>query len=671
LEGLFLIAKRALAAPNLNIEESHTDFMSFRDDGGIMLAPKGIQEYVPALYLARLLTHFAKMPVILSIGGITDTHKIGLVKVPSDDSVRAWLKKTLRDFDYLEHKLVNRQGDLIVHGPSGTSAVYQETQSEIEKAHQAVTRIYPYAVRAVHDLTGTWLDELEINSATPTERIETLLIMQGSLYPNAAEALEELEEKGWSGMACISVRCFNPFPEEKLFAWFNMAQRIVVLDRSNSFGSIPPLASRILSSLARFTSCQPASAGKQLRILVGGLGGREITVAEMKEIFLSTHLLFVPPQEWEAALIREWLEQDPILRAMLQEAAALDLRNTNRHTRVPTHLRYQRDQDEEFEARTQMLKRFLSAKNYTAFLAAYQQVEFVGQREILQESTLLQQVVLYVEIRLARHGIESGQADKRHALLLLRYGREQSDRDLAKRYLEENPKEAEDLSAALMSSYGVAAGSPIYGQRIEDAGGLVPRAAEAIELTSQESRPQSNVTAVDSVPSPQPQYSSEEAQQIEELLTQMVTLQGEEPLFYNPEDFEHELVSRLQKETGSALFELNKRCLPAEAEELLLNFRHLYRDTIDRTLHREILAQHHAPELRELFEGEGMKRLTELVEGLNEMLQAEPLEKRQKTIARELERYLEERCLPGLPKNPSFYLEYYRDWVVPGLLQID
>ena len=46
LEGLFLIAKRALAAPNLKIEESHTDFMSFRDDGGIMLAPKSIQEYV-------------------------------------------------------------------------------------------------------------------------------------------------------------------------------------------------------------------------------------------------------------------------------------------------------------------------------------------------------------------------------------------------------------------------------------------------------------------------------------------------------------------------------------------------------------------------------------------------------------------------------------------------
>ncbi|MBW1953872.1 MAG: hypothetical protein JRI50_00435 [Deltaproteobacteria bacterium] len=44
LECLFVLTKRALAAPALNIEESHTDFMTFRDDGAIMLSPKSVQE---------------------------------------------------------------------------------------------------------------------------------------------------------------------------------------------------------------------------------------------------------------------------------------------------------------------------------------------------------------------------------------------------------------------------------------------------------------------------------------------------------------------------------------------------------------------------------------------------------------------------------------------------
>jgi pyruvate/2-oxoacid:ferredoxin oxidoreductase alpha subunit len=129
LECLFVLCRRALAAPALNIEESHTDFMTFRDDGAIMLSPKSTQEFVPCLYLARLLTHWARLPVVASLGGITDTHKIGLVKVPPDREVQAWLAKWLRDFDFLEDKLLNRQGGVIVHGPSATNEHYQETQS--------------------------------------------------------------------------------------------------------------------------------------------------------------------------------------------------------------------------------------------------------------------------------------------------------------------------------------------------------------------------------------------------------------------------------------------------------------------------------------------------------------------------------------------------------------
>ncbi|HZE22229.1 MAG TPA: hypothetical protein VE082_09260, partial [Desulfobaccales bacterium] len=129
LECVFVLARRALAAPALNIEESHTDFMSFRDDGAIMLSPKSIQEFVPCLYLARLLTHFARLPVVASLGGITDTHKISLVKVPPDRGVQAWLDRVLEDVDFLEDKLLNRQGEVIIHGPSATGEVYQETQS--------------------------------------------------------------------------------------------------------------------------------------------------------------------------------------------------------------------------------------------------------------------------------------------------------------------------------------------------------------------------------------------------------------------------------------------------------------------------------------------------------------------------------------------------------------
>jgi pyruvate/2-oxoacid:ferredoxin oxidoreductase alpha subunit len=626
--------------------------MSFRDDGGIMLAPKGIQEYVPALYLARLLTHFAKMPVIVSIGGITDTHKIGLVKVPPDDRVRSWLRTTLKEFDYLEHKLVNRQGDIVVHGPSGTSAVYQESQSEIEKAHRAAAAIAPYAVRAVHELTGVWLDELEAavqrvspgGEAVPGSA-ETVMILQGSLYPNAVEALRELEEDGWTGMGCLSVRTFNPFPEERLFPWFEGARRLVVLDRSNSFGSVPPLAARIFASLARWQAKVGRSAPLSLRTLVGGLGGREITVREMKEILLSTHLLFHRAEEWEPPLIAAWLAEDTVLQGLVNEAAALEVHNTNRHTRVPRHLRAPAAERDEYGERVASLGRELTAKNYATLLANYHHVEFVAPREFLEETALLQQLVLYVEVRLARHAAGSGRGSRRHGQILCHYSQDPRDQEMAAGLLQQQP--ILPASGVVVMPVGEVAGQA----------GAPPAAL-----------PQTSGALESGAPPAVVSFDAREAERIVTILSELVVLHGEEPLYYNPEDFEHELLRRLQNAPDSPLHRLSERLPGPQADDLLWGYRCCYRDLIDHTLQREILTQHHAPELRELFYEEGRARLVALARHFAVHLQEVEPAAAAKIVQGELERYLNERILPHYPKHALFYLEYFRNWVAPGVL---
>jgi pyruvate/2-oxoacid:ferredoxin oxidoreductase alpha subunit/Pyruvate/2-oxoacid:ferredoxin oxidoreductase gamma subunit len=688
LEGLFLITKRALAAPNLNIEESHTDFMSFRDDGGIMLAPKSIQEYVATLYLARLLTHFAKLPVIVGIGGITDTHKIGLVKVPPDERVRNWLRKTLEGFDFLEHKLINRQGDIIVHGPSGTSAVYQETQSELEKAHQAAVRIYPYAVQAVEELTGLRIAEIEAAcqsiatsprgiSALPGDTLqtgvcpagdttgqfpvfETVMILEGSLVPNAVEALRELEESGWNGMACLSVRLFNPFPEEQLAPWLDRARRIVVLDRSNSFGSVPPLASRVMGTLARAAARDGARNPRSLRTLVGGLGGREILVREMKELLLSTHLLFSPLEEWEGSLIARWLTDDPILKTLLEEAAALDLRSTNRHTRVPEHLRSRDAEKREYAQRLESLSRCLLARDYSTLLSHYSRVEFIAPREVLGETSLLQQIVIHVELRLAREALKQPQAAWRHAAVLLVYSQDPADRDLARRSLEKR-KDAVPLAPRLLEQWGV----PV--QVHEALGGAGPVDPES---GCGESAPASfSASFADSPPVEEMTFDQEEVGRIESILKDLVRLQGEKPLYYNPEDYERELLNRLQREPASRLHGLADRLPPEEAERTLWSYQCCYRDAIDRALQWEVLAQHHLPELKTLFTGANRERLKNLIGELKQVMAGLPPEQMSTAVAEELERYLLSRCLVDAPKNPLVYLELFRCWVAPELLR--
>ncbi len=688
LEGLFLLTKRALAAPNLNIEESHTDFMSFRDDGGIMLAPKSIQEYVATLYLARLLTHFAKLPVIVGIGGITDTHKIGLVKVPSDERVRNWLRKTLGGFDFLEHKLINRQGEIIVHGPSGTSAVYQETQSELEKAHQAAVRIYPYAVQAVHELTGLRIAEIEAACQGMTADVgpgqaatigdpqsgicpavdgvdrkpvfETVMILEGSLVPNAVEALRELEEAGWSGMACLSVRLFNPFPEEQLAPWLDQARRIVVLDRSNSFGSVPPLASRVMGTLARSAARDGNLGPKSLRTLVGGLGGREIVVREMKEILLSTHLLFSPLEDWEGALIAQWLADDPILKALLEEAAALELRSTNRHTRVPSHLRPPEAEGEEYRERLDGLSRLLSIRDYSSFLSHFHRVEFIAPREVLKETALLQQIVIHLEAKLAREALKASHGTWRHAAVLLVYSQDPADRELARGALQDM-QDPLPLAPRLLEHWGV----PVQARvTLTATGPMDPESAcgESEEvLMSETAREELSLEPMTVDPS--------EVGLIESILMDLVGLQGEKPLCFNPEDYERELLTRLQKEPASALHGLSDRLPAEEVDRNLWRYQCCYRNVIDRTLQWEVLSQHHLPELKALFTGPHRERLKGLIGELRQVLVEVSPDQLQQSIVDEVERYLLNRCLPRTANDPMIYLEFFRDWVAPELLR--
>ena len=664
LEGLFLLAKRALAAPNLNIEESHTDFMTFRDDGGIMLAPKSIQEYVPCLYLARLLTHLAKLPVILSIGGITDTHKIGLTRVPPDVVVRRWLSETLQGFDFVEDRIVNESGRRVVHGPSCTAATYQETQSEVEKAHAMVCRVWPYAVEAVRRLTGVALNPLEVRVAgTAMEEaapesaasVETLLILQGSLFPNAVEALQELEEEGWRGLGCVSVRLMNPFPEEELQHWVGGLRALAVLDRSNSFGSIPPLASRIFNACARRRTDGSRTGSPVLRTLVGGLGGREITVPEMKALLLSTHLLFSPWEPWEGEALKRWLEEDGALRDWIEELAALQVRALERHTRVPKHLKAQdADTDGFFK---EQIRRQIVERDYVGLLAHYNQVEFVAPKEVYGETALRQQLVIELEKRLARLAAESGRGDWRRALVLLHYGTSAEDREKARAMLsglsevpcagrllrrygidgDERPQPAVDTSSSVQShTVGLSSGTP-----------AVPWTC----VLEEEEKKGEALPAV--------AFEAEEAERIARVIRSLVDLSSRRPMFLNPEDYDRLLLEALGRQADSQWARILKASgkSSASGEEAYL---WTYRDVIDRCVHREVLAKLYAPEIEELFEGQGREGLRKFYESLDPSLSLE--EKR-----RLVEEHLRRRILAQWTKSHDFYVEVFRAWVWPEI----
>jgi hypothetical protein len=349
----------------------------------------------------------------------------------------------------------------------------------------------------------------------------------------------------------------------------------------------------------------------------------------------------------------------------LAEVAALDLRSTNRHTRVPAHLRSGDAEREEYQGYLERLRQLLIHKRYADFLANYNQVEFIGPREVLRETALLQQIVVALEVRLARHALASSQATWRHGAVLLQYSQSPEDHERAAAILPQGLAEGR-IKAQLLHHFAVSSGggepTPAIAARGPEAGAPGSGGDTAREI--REAVPFEPASAVVAVA-----FDGAEAARIESILGGLVKMQGEAPLFFNPEDYEHELLRRLRQVPGSPLFEVADRHGPEEVDQLLWSYQCCYRKVIDGTLQREILTQHHAPELAELFTGEGLKRLKALAVHYLAAIAAEAPENRDVAMQAELERYLMDRCFPDLPHSPMFYLEFFRAWVAPDLIR--
>ena len=111
-----------------------------------------------------------------------------------------------------------------------------------------------------------------------SEGAKVLLLTMGSFSETASVAIDELRAKGMD-VGQIRLRLWRPFPFEELREAVKDADVLIVLDRAISFGGPGgPVASEVKAALY--------NQAKKPKVVsfVGGLGGRDITVAGFKDI---------------------------------------------------------------------------------------------------------------------------------------------------------------------------------------------------------------------------------------------------------------------------------------------------------------------------------------------------------------------------------------------------
>ncbi|MGA1931620.1 2-oxoacid:ferredoxin oxidoreductase subunit alpha [Arcobacter sp. YIC-464] len=264
------LVNRALAAP-LNVNGDHSDLYLTRDCGWVSIdAFNPQQAYDMTLMSFKISEHPAvRLPVISNQDGFMTSHTAQNV-TPLKDEVAAKFVG--------EYTKVNALLDFdkpVTHGVQTEQDWHFEHKAKQHAALMASKDVVEEIFAEFKELTGR---EYKLVESYGMEDAEVAIVCLGSTYETAMIAIDQLREEGIKA-GVVAPRLFRPFPLEEVAAKLQNVKAVACMDRSAPGGTVGALYNEISGALFN-TPARPL-----LSNLIYGLGGRDMTVAGLKDIF--------------------------------------------------------------------------------------------------------------------------------------------------------------------------------------------------------------------------------------------------------------------------------------------------------------------------------------------------------------------------------------------------
>lgn len=261
------VGNRAIGAP-INIWNDWSDSMSARDAGWIQLFVESNQEAVDVHIQAFRLAEELSMPVMVCMDGFILTHSYSQVDIPSQQLVDSYLPP------FQPRQVLDPSAPLSMGAMVGPEAFTEVRYLAHHRQREALRLIVEQAAE-FGKLTGR--DSGGLLKEYECEGKETVVITMGSVIGTMKEVLAEMREQGHS-IGALTVRSFRPFPIEALQEALKDAKRVIVFEKSLAVGMGGILANDV----------RMATRGLDLEVhsVIGGLGGRPITRANLHRMFL-------------------------------------------------------------------------------------------------------------------------------------------------------------------------------------------------------------------------------------------------------------------------------------------------------------------------------------------------------------------------------------------------
>ena len=271
------LVDRAISGP-LNIHSDHTDAMSIRDAGWIMLFSETNQEAYDNLVMAnRIAEHKDVMlPLAVMQDGFITSHAIENIELIEDDKVKAFVG-TYKP----EHTLLDKNNPIAV-GPMDLQPYLTEHKKQQAVAMQNAMQVIMDVSKEFEEMTGRHYDLFE---QYRMEDAEYVVVCINSTAGTVKTVVDDLREKGIKA-GLLKIRVFRPFPGEQIAKALANAKAVAVLDKVpllNHTGG--PLFEDITSSMFVHKIQVPTINYSY------GVGGRDVTEQNIARVFADLQAL--------------------------------------------------------------------------------------------------------------------------------------------------------------------------------------------------------------------------------------------------------------------------------------------------------------------------------------------------------------------------------------------
>jgi pyruvate ferredoxin oxidoreductase alpha subunit len=263
------VANRALSSP-LSVWGDHSDLMAVRDTGWIQIVVENGQQAVDNIICAFRIAEDRRvlLPVMVHLDGFYLTHVIEPIIFPEQGDVDRFLPPN-------QYPLPLNPDKPVTMGDFGPPVIY----SEAKWAQEVNIRASKEVILECWDEFGKAFGR----QYCPVEKYHSdgakvLLLTMGCFSETAMVAIDKMKAEG-KDIGLIRLRLWRPFPFEEFRQAVKDADVLIVLDRAISFGGPGgAVCSEIKSALY--------NQDKRPKVVsfIGGLGGRDITVAGFEEI---------------------------------------------------------------------------------------------------------------------------------------------------------------------------------------------------------------------------------------------------------------------------------------------------------------------------------------------------------------------------------------------------